>query len=192
TPAGALARGEVRSVARCAGLPPSATGEVGLLAALAVAVGLLRVRGSRLEVTRLPALWSALAEQPRAGLVYAAWCHRLPWRHLLGAGPGVRRLRSDRMRTLRLLYGLPAGGDVDVPALVEAVGERIGLRGELAIRLVAAAFLDPLVALGVAALDPAPPAVPRRLRLGAHAATVVGSALLAGGDELPLLEAGGD
>src|SRR5262245_65175050 len=76
TPAGALARGEVRSVARCAGLPPSATGEVGLLAALAVAVGLLRVRGARMEATRLPALWAALAEQPRAGLVYAAWGRR--------------------------------------------------------------------------------------------------------------------
>jgi|SRR5262245_20872691 len=42
TPAGALARAEARSVARAAGLPPVATGEAGLLAALAVAVGLLR------------------------------------------------------------------------------------------------------------------------------------------------------
>jgi hypothetical protein len=190
TPAGALARAEARSVAQAAGLPAAATGEAGLLAALGVAVGLLRIRGARLEVTTLPAAWAALATQLRAGLVFTAWCHRLPWQDLLGFAPEVRRLWSGRLWALRLLYGLPAGAEVDVRAIAEAIGERSGLSGDRAVRLVAAAYLDPLAALGAAGLEPPPPAMPRQLRLGPHAGMVIGSALLAGGDELPLREPG--
>jgi hypothetical protein len=53
-------------------------------------------------------------------------------------------------------------------------------------RALAAAFLEPLVALGVAELDPPPPRPPARLRLGPAATTVIGSALVAAGEEVPL------
>jgi hypothetical protein len=42
-----------------------------------------------------------------------------------------------------------------------------------------------LVALGVADLDPSPPQPPRYLRLTARAQTVIGSALVAVGEEMP-------
>jgi hypothetical protein len=50
----------------------------------------------------------------------------------------------------------------------------------------AAAFLAPLGALGVAELEPEPPATPRRMRLLPEARTVVASALLAAGEEVPV------
>ncbi|HEY6708354.1 MAG TPA: hypothetical protein VJB61_12285, partial [Actinomycetota bacterium] len=53
-------------------------------------------------------------------------------------------------------------------------------------RAVAAAFLDPLVALGVADIRPPPPHPGSALRLGPRAATVIGSALVAAGEEVSL------
>jgi hypothetical protein len=160
---------------------------VEFLRLLAQAVGLLRVRGSRVEATALCAPWARLEAGLRAGLVYAAWCHRVPWLAVLGPEPAVERLERDRLWVLRLLFGLPAAVDVDVAALAATVAERLGLSADdrLATAL-AAAFLDPLVALGVADLEPPPPRPPAQLRLAARAQTVIGSALVAAGEEVPL------
>jgi hypothetical protein len=49
---------------------------VEFLRLLAQAVGLLRVRGSRVEATALCASWGRLDDGLRAGLVYAAWCQQ--------------------------------------------------------------------------------------------------------------------
>jgi hypothetical protein len=160
---------------------------VEFLRLLAQAVGLLRVRGSRVEATALGAPWGRLDEGLRAGLVYAAWCHRVPWMAVLGPGRAVERLERDRLWVLRLLFGLPAAVEVEVDGLAGTVEERLGLGADdhLATAL-AAAFLDPLVALGVAELHPPPPQPPARLRLAARAQTVIGSALVAAGEEVPL------
>jgi hypothetical protein len=160
---------------------------VEFLRLLAQAVGLLRVRGSRVEATALCAPWGRLEEGLRAGLVYAAWCHRVPWMAVLGPGRAVERLERDRLWVLRLLFGLPAAVDVDVAALAATVEERLGLgAGDHLTTALAAAFLDPLVALGVADLHPPPPQPPAHLRLAARAQTVIGSALVAAGEEVPL------
>jgi hypothetical protein len=158
---------------------------VEFLRLLAQAVGLLRVRGSRVEATALCAPWGRLDEGLRAGLVYAAWCHRVPWTAVLGPGRAVERLERDRLRVLRLLFGLPAAVEVEVGGLAGAVEERLGA-GDHPATALAAAFLDPLVALGVGELHPAPPQPPARLRLAARAQTVIGSALVAAGEEVPL------
>ena len=50
---------------------------VEFLRLLAQAVGLLRVRGSRVEATALCASWGRLDDGLRAGLVYAAWCQQV-------------------------------------------------------------------------------------------------------------------
>ena len=201
-PSGRLAAAEARVVARVAGLAPApgstarASGvtqreAVELLRALAEGVGLLRVRGDRLEATSLRNAWAQIDEGLRAGLVYAAWCHRVPWAPALGEDAGAERLHAERLWVLRLLHGLPAGVDADMAALVGAVAERADLRQEPAtLRLVVAAFLEPLQALGAAELDPAPPRPPRRLRLGAGAPAVIGSALVAAGEEVPLSQCG--
>jgi hypothetical protein len=42
-------------------------------------VGLLRVRGDRLEATSLRHAWAQIDEGLRAGLTFAAWCHGVPW-----------------------------------------------------------------------------------------------------------------
>jgi hypothetical protein len=82
---------------------------------------------------------------------------------------------------------LPAAVDVDVGGLTATVAERLRLgAADRVTAALAAAFLDPLVALGVADLDPPPPQPPRSLRLTARAQTVVGSALVAAGEEMPL------
>jgi hypothetical protein len=166
---------------------PAAAGAVEFLRLLAQAVGLLRVRGSRLEVTTLRPAWSKLDDGLRAGLVFAAWCHRVPWSPVLGPGPGVEALARGRLWVLRLLFGLPAGVDVAVAGLAATIGEGLDLgpADRLAI-LVAAAFLDPLGALGAAELEPAPPHPPVRFRLGPRARVVIGSALIAAGEEVPL------
>jgi hypothetical protein len=181
--------------------PPAGAEAVEFLRLLAQAVGLLRVRGSRVEATALCTPWRRLEAGLRAGLVYAAWCHRVPWLAVLGPGAAVERLERDRLWVLRLLFGLPAAVDVEVAALADTVAERLGLGGkELGLaeerlglaaedRLVtalAAAFLDPLVALGVADLEPPPPQPPSQLRLAARAQTVIGSALVAAGEEVPI------
>jgi hypothetical protein len=51
---------------------------VELLRAVAEGVGLLRVRGDRLEATSLRGAWGRTDLSLRAGLVHAAWCHRAP------------------------------------------------------------------------------------------------------------------
>jgi hypothetical protein len=184
SPSGALAGAEARTVATVAGLPPGAvaSGEVALLTAVGVAVGLLRVRGQRLELTSLCGPWSQLDSGLRAGIVYAAWCHRMPWQSVLGTGPEVGRLHERRVPILRVLHGLPAAVAVDVARLTATLAGEARAAGPA---LFAAAFLSPLAALGVADLEPAPPAVPAVLRLGPGADTVLAAALLAVGEEVP-------
>jgi len=86
-PGGRLAAG-ARAAARVTGLAPargstaraSAVTQrdaVELLRAVAEGVGLLRVRGDRLEATSLRNAWSQIEESLRAGLTYAAWCQQV-------------------------------------------------------------------------------------------------------------------
>ena len=195
---GRLAGAEAQAVAEAIELDGS-SGLVGrdlaaveLLRGLAEAIGLLRDRGDRVEATTLRLPWSQLDPDLRAGLVYAAWCHRVPWVEMLHGGPGsaVRALREGRAGVLRLLFGLPAGIDVQLAGFVAAVAEHLGLANEeWLVRAVAAVFLDPLVALGAAHLEPPPPEVPARARLGPRAETIVGSALIAAGEDLPMKRA---
>jgi hypothetical protein len=209
-PDGRLAAAESRVAARAAGLarrprarsapggaPPTRPGGRGqavverdaveLLRAVAEGVGLLRVRGDRLEASSLRHAWTQIDEGLRAGLVYAAWCHRVPWPAFLHGGHGVEALVAGRLWVLRLLFGLPAGVEVGVPGLAATVADGLGLDGgEWLDRAVAAAFLDPLVALGVATLDPPAPHPAASLRLLPRASTVIGSALVAAGEEVPL------
>jgi hypothetical protein len=213
-PGGRLAAAEARVAARAAGIrPPAAEGRVApraagpglaagppargsalaqrdaveLLRAVAEGVGLLRVRGDRLEATSLRHAWAQIDESLRAGLVYAAWCHRVPWPVFLQGGPGVEALVGGRLWVLRLLLGLPAGVEVGLQGLVETVANGLELDlDDWLPRAVAAAFLDPLVALGVADIRPPPPHPGAGLRLGPRAATVIGSALVAAGEEVSL------
>jgi hypothetical protein len=197
-PDGRLAAAEVRMAVRAAGLarPTARAGGRGrtaverdaveLLRAVAEGVGLLRVRGDRLEATSLRNAWSQIDQTLRAGLTYAAWCHRVPWPAFLH-GDGVEALVGGRLWVLRLLFGLPVGVEVGVPGLTQTVAGGLGLDGgDWLDRAVAAAFLDPLVALGVASLDPPPPHPAASLRLLPRASTVIGSALVAAGEEVPL------
>jgi hypothetical protein len=175
------------------GDPPSPRdlAAVELLRALAEAIGLVRDRGDRIEATTLRHPWKQLDPALRAGLVYAAWCHRVPWPEMLDGASAVAKLREGRTRVLRLLFGLPAGVEVGLGGFIEAVADRLHLpAGEWLLRAVAAVFLDPLVALGVAGIDPPPPRLPSTARLGDRAETVIGSALIAAGEELPLSRAG--
>jgi len=86
-PGGRLAAAEARVAARAAGIgsakSAAARGSsmaqrdaVDLLRAVAEGVGLLRVRGDRLEATSLRHAWAQIDETLRAGLVYAAWCQQ--------------------------------------------------------------------------------------------------------------------
>jgi hypothetical protein len=50
---------------------------VELLRAVGEGVGLLRVRGDRLEATSLRHAWAQIDPGLRAGLVYAAWCQQV-------------------------------------------------------------------------------------------------------------------
>jgi hypothetical protein len=194
TPATPAARAEPAPQDPAVGRPPGGRGlalverdAVELLRAVAEGVGLLRVRGDRLEATSLRHAWTQIDESLRAGLVYAAWCHRVPWPAFLHGGAGVEALVGGRLWVLRLLFGLPAGVEVGVPGLTATVAGGLGLDGgDWLDRAVTAAFLDPLVALGVAALDPPPPNPAAALRLLPRASTVIGSALVAAGEEVPL------
>jgi hypothetical protein len=95
-PGGRLAAAEARVAARATGIRtlgaegraatpgPSARGAalarrdaVELLRAVAEGVGLLRVRGDRLEATSLRHAWAQIDESLRVGLVYAAWCQHV-------------------------------------------------------------------------------------------------------------------
>jgi hypothetical protein len=98
-PDGRLAAAEARVAARATGVarrvrtrppsggsppgPPGGRGlavverdAVELLRAVAEGVGLLRVRGDRLEATSLRHAWAQIDEPLRAGLTYAAWCQQ--------------------------------------------------------------------------------------------------------------------
>jgi hypothetical protein len=97
-PDGRLAAAEARMAARAAGIgqprgptarAPGVTQRdaVELLRAVAEGVGLLRARGDRLEATSLRHAWAQIDEGLRAGLVYAAWCYRVPWPAVIRAGP---------------------------------------------------------------------------------------------------------
>jgi hypothetical protein len=197
-PGGRLAAAEARVAARAAGIgsakSPAARGSamaqrdaVDLLRAVAEGVGLLRVRGDRLEATSLRHAWSKIDETLRAGLTFAAWCHRVPWPVFLHGGPGVEVLVGGRLWVLRLLLGLPAGVDVGLQGLVETVANGLELDlDDWLPRALAAAFLDPLVALGVADIHPPPPHPGASLCLGPRASTVIGSALVAAGEEVSL------
>jgi hypothetical protein len=197
-PGGRLAAAEARLAARAAGIAPprgrTARGPVAtqrdaveLLRAVAEGVGLLRVRGDRLEATSLRHAWAQIDPGLRAGLVYAAWCHRVPWPVFLRDAPGIEALVGARLWVLRLLLGLPAGVEVGLQGLVETVANGLELDlDDWLPRALAAAFLDPLVALGVADIRPPPPHPGSALRLGPRASTVIGSALVAAGEEVSL------
>jgi hypothetical protein len=197
-PGGRLAAAEARVAARAAGIAsprgPTARGPVAtqrdaveLLRAVAEGVGLLRVRGDRLEATSLRHAWAQIDPGLRAGLVYAAWCHRVPWPVFLRDAPGIETLVGARLWVLRLLLGLPAGVEVGLQGLVETVANGLELDlDDWLPRALAAAFLDPLVALGVADVRPPPPHPGSALRLGPRASTVIGSALVAAGEEVSL------
>ena len=175
------------------GGPPSPRdlAAVELLRALAEAIGLVRDRGDRIEATTLRHPWRQLDSGLRAGLVYAAWCHRVRWRDMLDGAPAVAVLHQGRTRVLRLLFGLPADVEIALGGLVDAVAHGLDLpAGEWLLRALAAVFLDPLVALGVAEIDPPPPRLPVTALLGGQAETVIGSALIAAGEDLPLSRAG--
>ena len=192
---GRLAGGEARLVADALeldGSPGPLTRDlaaVELLRGLAEAIGLLRDRGDRVETTTLCHPWAQLDLELRAGLVYAAWCHRVPWVEMLhdGPRPAVRALRDARATVLRLLFDLPIGVEVHLPGFVATVADRVRLPDEeWLIRAIAAVFLDPLVALGAAHIDPPPPRTPTLARFDARAQTVIGSALIAAGEDVPL------
>ena len=202
-PDGRLAAAEARVAAHAIGLAaPTPAGPAGpggrgrtvverdaveLLRCVAEGVGLLRTRGDRREATSLRRAWSQIDEGLRAGLTFAAWCHRVPWPAFLHGGAGVEALVGGRLWVLRLLFGLPAGVEVGVAGLAATVAGGLGLEGgDWLDRAVTAAFLDPLVALGVATLDPPPPNPAASLRLLPRASTVIGSALVAAGEEVPL------
>jgi hypothetical protein len=86
-PGGRLAAAEARVAARATGIAaprgqtaraPGVTQReaVELLRAVAEGVGLLRVRGDRLEATSLRHAWAQIDQGLRAGLCYAAWCQQ--------------------------------------------------------------------------------------------------------------------
>jgi hypothetical protein len=161
---------------------------VELLRGLAEAIGLLRDRGDRLEATTLRHPWAQLDPELRAGLVYAAWVHRTPWDRMLSdvSDPLVDSLRARRTHVLRLLHDLPPEIDVPLDDLVAALQARLGVPGLRGlVQALLAVFLDPLVALGAAEIDPSSPDVPRTVRLQARARMVIGSALIAAGEDVP-------
>ena len=170
-----------------AGSPRFGDDAVELLRTLAESVGILREHAGRLEVTALYDAWHRIGHQLRAGLVYACWCHRVDWPTLVGGGQAAEQLACGRLRVLRLLFGLPAGVDVTLDGLAATAAGAAGLpAGAWLQSALTAVFLDPLVALGVAQLDPPSPQPPARLRLRPLAYTVIGSALVAAGEEVPL------
>lgn len=70
--------------------------------------------------------------------------------------------------------------------LAATVARRIGLpNDDWLARALAAVFLDPLVALGVADVAPPPPDVPHIVRLRPHTQDVIGAALIAAGEDVP-------
>src|SRR6266516_446081 len=165
---------------------------VELLRSLAESVGILREHAGRLEVTSLYGAWRRIALQLHAGLVYASWCHRVHWPNLVANGDDLaaEQLAHRRIRVLRLLFDLPAGVAVTLTGLADTVADATGLpAGPWLCSALTAVFLDPLVALGVAQLEPDSLRPPTTLHLGPLARTVIGSALVAAGEEVPLAPA---
>ncbi|HEX9342854.1 MAG TPA: hypothetical protein VF995_04480 [Actinomycetota bacterium] len=205
-----LARSETSLLASALGLDPIPAGPrssapaveapprfgddaVELLRSLAESVGILREHAGRLEVTSLYGAWRRIALQLRAGLVYASWCHRVHWPNLVANGDDLaaEQLAHRRIRVLRLLFDLPAGVAVTLTGLADTVADATGLpAGPWLCSALTAVFLDPLVALGVAQLEPDSLRPPTTLHLGPLARTVIGSALVAAGEEVPLAPAG--
>ena len=110
----------------------------------------------------------------------------MPWSAFL-QGPGLEVVVGGRLWVLRLLLGLPAGVEIGLQGLAETVANGLELDLDAWLhRAVAAAFLDPLVALGVADIRPPPPHPGSAVCLGPRAATVIGSALVAAGEEVSL------
>jgi hypothetical protein len=85
---------------------------VELLRAVAEGVGLLRVRGERLEATSLRHAWAQIDEGLRAGLVYAAWCQQVT---LTGLPTQLRRSGSPALGALAVVTGATAGGVLPKP-----------------------------------------------------------------------------
>jgi hypothetical protein len=100
---GRLAAAEARVAARAAGLagPPTAGSDapagrprltpaereaVELLRAVAEGIGLLRLRGDRLEATGLRHAWAQLDQGLQAGLAYSAWCQQVTFYTSIGGG----------------------------------------------------------------------------------------------------------
>jgi hypothetical protein len=122
-PDGRLAAAEARVAIRVTRLARSAARPGGrgqavverdaveLLRAVAEGVGLLRVRGDRLEASSLRHAWTQIDEGLRAGLVYAAWCQQVTFtgcRHAIeAAGASPARL-SGSIIPGRLGCPLPA------------------------------------------------------------------------------------
>jgi hypothetical protein len=122
-PGGRLAAAEARVAARAAGIgsakSPAARGSamaqrdaVDLLRAVAEGVGLLRVRGDRLEATSLRHAWSKIDETLRAGLTFAAWCQQVT---LTGLPTQLRRSGSPALGALAVVTGATPGGVLPKP-----------------------------------------------------------------------------
>lgn len=184
-----LVRGEALVLARL--LPGDAALTPDRCARLASAVGLLSAVDGRLVPTRLEQVWTELDTRTRAGLVYAAWCHRLPWSELGLSGSPVELLRERRMTVLHWLRAAPVGFELQVAPVSRLLSERLDLPPtELIARCLAVVFLQPLVDLDVAvfpssSLDQPVPGVPPTVRLCPDARAVVGTALVVGGADIP-------
>jgi hypothetical protein len=141
-PDGRLAAAEARVAVQAAGLAaPAGAGPVArpggrgraaverdaveLLRAVAEGVGLLRVRGDRLEPTSLRNAWTQIDESLRAGLTFAACCHGVHWSD---CGPGRF---SMMLRSLDRSNGLvvkPALHDPDRRGERQVVGWSLVVR----------------------------------------------------------------
>ena len=177
-PGGRLAAAESQVAARAAGVS-SARGSttrgsamaqrdaVELLRAVAEGVGLLRVRGDRLEATSLRHAWAQIDEACGPASSTPPGATACPGPCSSTAAPGSRSSSADASGSSRLLLGLPAGVEVGLQGLVETVASGLELDlDDWLPRAIAAAFLDPLVALGVADIRPPPPHPGASLRLG--------------------------
>jgi hypothetical protein len=138
-PNGRLAAAEARVAVRATGLAlPGGSGvrtaavtqreAVELLRAVAEGVGLLRVRGDRLEATSLRNAWSKIDETLRAGLTYAAWCQQVT---LTGLPTWRWKVRLARLPPFSIVLGCA----VNAPAtLAVCLGEPNGRRSAVLVR----------------------------------------------------------